>query len=109
MTNLTIQQKRQRRGIITMALMFFAFFYIFYFNSNKSEEVTFGFILGDEWKLMNEWKIDSRTGAIIFLALTLIGVLTSYISFNRGNVGLLLANLFHLLDYSRAQSCFRFH
>jgi len=30
MTNLTIQQKRQRRGIITMALMFFAFFYIFY-------------------------------------------------------------------------------
>jgi simple sugar transport system permease protein len=84
MTNLTIQQKRQRRGIIAMALMFFAFFYIFYFSSNKSEEVTFGFILGDEWKLMNEWKIDSRTGAIIFLVLTLIGVLTSYLSFNRG-------------------------
>ena len=94
MTNLTIQQKRQRRGIITMALMFFAFFYIFYFNSNKSEEVTFGFILGDEWKLMNEWKIDSRTGAIIFLALTLIGVLTSYISFNRGKKNTLGVYLF---------------
>ena len=84
MANLNTQQKKQKNGIIAMVVMLLFFFVIFYLNSNKSEEVTFGFILGDEWKLMNEWKVESRTGAIIFLVLTLIGILTSIISFNRG-------------------------
>jgi len=84
MVNLNIQQKRQKNGIISMFIMLFFFFIIFYLKSNKSEEVTFGFILSDEWKLMNEWKVDSRIGAIIFLTLTLIGILTSLFSFNRG-------------------------
>jgi predicted nucleic acid-binding Zn ribbon protein len=81
---LSSQQKRQKRGIIAMAVMLIAFFIIFYLNSNKTEDVIFAFILGDEWKLINEWKIDSRTGALIFLVLTLIGVLTSLRGFNRG-------------------------
>jgi len=84
MANLNTQQKKQKTGIVTMVVLLLFFFVIFYLNSNKSEEVTFGFILGDEWKLMNEWKVESRTGAIIFLVLTLIGILTSIISFNRG-------------------------
>ena len=54
------------------------FFVVFYLNSNKTEEITFGFTLGDEWKLINEWKIDSKTGALLFLGLALIGVLSSY-------------------------------
>ena len=65
MANLNTQQKKQKNGIIAMVVMLLFFFIIFYLNSNKSEEVTFGFILGDEWKLMNEWKVESRTGAII--------------------------------------------
>ena len=78
MANLNTQQKKQKTGIVTMVVLLLFFFVIFYLNSNKSEEVTFGFILGDEWKLMNEWKVESRTGAIIFLVLTLIGVPVSY-------------------------------
>ncbi len=61
MNVLSSQQKRQKRGIIAMAVMLFVFFIIFYLNSNKSEDVVFAFILGDEWKLINEWKIDPRT------------------------------------------------
>ena len=47
MNVLSSQQKRQKRGIIAMALMLFVFFIIFYLNSNKSEDVVFAFILGD--------------------------------------------------------------
>jgi len=49
MNVLSSQQKRQKRGIIAMAVMLFVFFIIFYLNSNKSEDVVFSFILGDEW------------------------------------------------------------
>ncbi len=59
------------------------FFVVFYLNSNKTEEITFGFTLGDEWKLINEWKIDSKTGVLLFLGLALIGVLSSYRQYQR--------------------------
>jgi simple sugar transport system permease protein len=59
------------------------FFVVFYLNSNKTVEITFGFTLGDEWKLINEWKIDSKTGALLFLGLALIGVLSSYRQYQR--------------------------
>jgi simple sugar transport system permease protein len=59
------------------------FFIIFYLNSNKTEEVTFGFILGEEWKFINEWKIQSKTGALLFIGFAVIGVLISYRQFLR--------------------------
>ena len=102
MNVLSSQQKRQKRGIIAMALMLFVFFIIFYLNSNKSEDVVFAFILGDEWKLINEWKIDPRTGALIFLVLTLLGVLTSLRSFSRGkgiNLGVYIFGLGSIMSF----------
>jgi simple sugar transport system permease protein len=81
MNNLSEKQKRQKRGVIVMGISFLIFSTLFYFRSNKDEEVTFGFILGDEWKLINEWKIDSKTGALIFLSIALAGVLVSYFKF----------------------------
>jgi len=81
MNNLSEKQKRQKRGVIVMGVSFLIFSALFYFRSNKAEEVTFGFILGDEWKLINEWKIDSKTGALIFLSIALAGVIVSYFKF----------------------------
>ena len=66
-----------------MLVLNLLFFVVFYLNSNKTEEITFGFTLGDEWKLINEWKIDSKTGALLFLGLALIGVLSSYRQYQR--------------------------
>jgi simple sugar transport system permease protein len=63
--------------------MVLLFFIIFYLNSNKTEEVTFGFILGEEWKFINEWKIQSKTGALLFIGFAVIGVLISYRQFLR--------------------------
>jgi len=83
MKNLSNLKPRQRRGIISMFIIVLFFFVVFYLNSNKAEEITFGFTLGGEWKLINEWKIDSKTGALLFLGLALIGVLSSYRQYQR--------------------------
>lgn len=66
-----------------MSVMVLLFFIVFYLNSNKTEEITFGFILGEEWKFINEWKIVSKTGALLFIGLAIVGVLVSYRQFQR--------------------------
>ncbi len=66
-----------------MSVMVLLFFIVFYLNSNKTEEITFGFILGEEWKFINEWKIESKTGALLFIGLAIVGVLVSYRQFQR--------------------------
>jgi len=81
--NLSNQKRRQRRGIISMSVMVLLFFIVFYLNSKKTEEITFGFILGEEWKFINEWKIESKTGALLFIGHDIVGVLVSYRQFQR--------------------------
>jgi len=83
MNDLSIKQKRQLRGIITMVVTISVFFIFFYFKSTKIEDVTFGFIVGEEWKLINEWIIDSKNGVLIFLLIASIGVAISYLQFKR--------------------------
>ena len=83
MNNLSEKQKRQKRGIISMLILSIFFTIVFYLKSNKTEDVTFGFILGEEWKLINEWKIASKTGALIFLLIAFLGVITSYLLYRK--------------------------
>jgi hypothetical protein len=45
MHNLTVQQRRQLRGLITMFVLTLFGAYVFYFNSDKTEPITFGFIV----------------------------------------------------------------
>jgi len=66
-----------------MLVLFAVFTIVFYLKSNKTEDITFGFILGDEWKLINEWKVASKSGVIIFLLITLLGIAISYWQFRR--------------------------
>jgi ABC-type uncharacterized transport system permease subunit len=77
-------QKRRQQGLIAMFVMLLLFLFIFYLNSSRIEPVVFGFYLGDEWKLINEWKIGSKSGVLIFLGVALIGVIYSYTHFIRG-------------------------
>jgi simple sugar transport system permease protein len=79
MNNLSEKQKRQKRGLISMLFLSLLFTVIFYLKSNKTEDVTFGFVLGEEWKLINEWKIASKSGALIFLLVAFLGVAISYL------------------------------
>jgi simple sugar transport system permease protein len=93
MNNLSEKQKRQKRGVISMLVFSILFTVIFYLKSNKSEDVTFGFVLGKEWKLISEWKIASKSGALIFLLIAFLGVLISYLQF-RKNKNLTLGSFF---------------
>ena len=83
MSVLSSNQKRQLRGIYTMSGLILIFTYFFYLKSNKTEQVTFGFVLGDEWKVINEWKIASKSGVLLFLLIAVVGVLASYFQFKR--------------------------
>jgi len=83
MNNLSEKQKRQKRGLISMLFLSLLFTVVFYFKSNKAEDVTFGFVLGEEWKLINEWKIASKSGALIFLLVAFLGVAISYLQFRK--------------------------
>ena len=75
------QQKRQLNGLITMSLFFVLSAYFFYFNSDKTEPVTYGFVIGNEIVLLNEWAVDSKSAVVIFLLLSLIGILLSHFRF----------------------------
>ena len=83
MNNLSEKQNRQKRGLISMLFLSLLFTIIFYLKSDKTEDITFGFVLGEEWKLINEWKIASKSGALIFLLIAFMGVAVSYLLFRK--------------------------
>ena len=94
MSILSANQVRQKRGIIAMFAMFIIFTIIFYIKSNRVEDITFGFVVDTEWQLLNEWKIGSKSGAGLFLVLSLVGIGISYLQFKRGKKILLGSFIF---------------
>ena len=81
MSQLNALQKRRQSGVVTMAILLLIFTLIFYVTSSRVEPVVYSFYLGDEWKLISEWKIGSKSGVMIFLIFALIGVIISFIQF----------------------------
>ncbi len=81
MSQLNALQKRRQSGVVTMAILLVIFTFIFYVTSSRVEPVVYSFYLGDEWKLISEWKIGSKSGVMIFLIFALIGVIISFIQF----------------------------
>ena len=94
MSILSANQVRQKRGIIAMFVMFIVFTIIFYIKSNRVGDITFGFVVDAEWQLLNEWKIGSKSGAGLFLVLSLVGIGISYLQFKRGKKILLGSFIF---------------
>jgi simple sugar transport system permease protein len=84
MKYLSAIQKRQLRGIQVMSLILILFSYVFYFNSKKVEDITFGFVIDQEWQLINEWVVASRSGSGLFLLLALLGIGLAYLQFRSG-------------------------
>ena len=81
MAELNLVQKRKQKSVYSMLVLFGIFTTIFFLTSNKTEPITFGFILGDEFKLLSEWSVSSRIGSGIFMVLALFGVGLSYLGF----------------------------
>lgn len=81
MNNLTVQQRRQVRGLFTMGVLTFLAAIVFFIKSNKTEPITFGFIVGNEWALLREWIVGSRNGAALFIIVSILGILIGYFEF----------------------------
>jgi len=81
MQKISAQQIRQRRGIFSMLLLQIIFIFVFFINSNKVENVTFGFLVAEEWKIINEWVVNPRFGAAIFSLVGLFGIAVAYLQF----------------------------
>jgi simple sugar transport system permease protein len=67
-----------------MSLLLVLFSFVFYFNSTKVEDITFGFVIDQEWQLINEWVVGSKSGSGLFLLLALIGVALAYLQYRNG-------------------------
>ncbi|MFY7934909.1 MAG: ABC transporter permease [Candidatus Nanopelagicus sp.] len=81
MSQLNALQRRRKTGVLVMTALLIVFAFIFYILSSRVEPITYSFYLGDEWKLISEWKVNSKSAVLIFLILALIGVLISLIQF----------------------------
>lgn len=81
MSQLNALQKRRKTGVLVMTALLIVFAFMFYILSSRVEPITYSFYLGDEWKLISEWKVNSKSAVLIFLILALIGILISLIQF----------------------------
>lgn len=63
---LTAAEKKSRNGVTTMAVASIFALVIFGILPKASAPVTFNFVLGNEWTLFKEWKVDSTLGSISF-------------------------------------------
>jgi simple sugar transport system permease protein len=64
-----------------MGVLTFLAAIVFFIKSNKTEPITFGFIVGNEWALLREWIVGSRNGAALFIIVSILGILIGYFEF----------------------------
>ena len=69
---LTAAEKKSRNGVTTMAVASIFALVIFGILPKASAPVTFNFVLGNEWTLFKEWKVDSTLGSISFATLSIL-------------------------------------
>ena len=69
---LTSAEKKSRNGVITMAVASIFALTTFGILPTASAPVTFNFVLGNEWTLFKEWKVDSILGSISFASLSIL-------------------------------------
>ena len=62
--NLSAPERRRQRGIITMAVLALFGFIVFGLLPKEGQPVTYSFVLGNEWILVKEWIVNSKTGAL---------------------------------------------
>jgi len=78
---LSAPERRRKRGVITMAVLGFFGLIFFAFLPKTGQPVTYNFVLGNEWVLMKEWIINSKTGSLGFSLLSLAAVALAAVQF----------------------------
>lgn len=67
---MSVPERRKFRGVITMGVLGIFALVVFALMPDKSQPVTYGFVLGKEWVLLEQWVVDSKSGALLFAILS---------------------------------------
>jgi simple sugar transport system permease protein len=78
---LSAPERRRKRGIITMAVLSLFGFTVFGILPKEGLPVTYSFVLGNEWIFVNEWIVNSKTGALGFSIASMLAVLLATLQF----------------------------
>ena len=87
MTNIQVVSalaKKRSRNLIIMSALTVVSLILFAYLPGKSQDVTFDFVLGDEWVLIRSWNIGSKIGAYSFTGLAAIFVGLSFLRARQG-------------------------
>jgi len=78
---LSAPERRRKRGIITMAVLSLFGFVVFGILPREGQPVTYSFVLGNEWILVKEWIVNSKTGALGFSLASMLAVALASVQF----------------------------
>jgi len=78
---LSAPERRRKRGIITMGALGLFGLIVFGVLPQGGEPVTYSFVLGNEWILVKEWIVNSKSSALSFAGISLLAVLIAALQF----------------------------
>ncbi len=78
---LSAPERRRRRGIITMGALGLFALIVFAILPKEGQPVTYSFVLGNEWVLLKEWILNSKTGSLAFSLISLAAVALAALQF----------------------------
>ena len=91
---LSAPERRRKRGIITMAVLALFGFTVFGLLPKEGLPVTYSFVLGNEWILVKEWIVNSKTGALGFSIASILAVLLATLQFRARKTSRFASGLF---------------
>jgi ABC-type uncharacterized transport system permease subunit len=91
---LSAPERRRKRGITTMAVLSLFGFVLFGLLPDKGQPVTYSFVLGNEWILVKEWIVNSKSGALGFSIASILAVVLAAFQFRARKTSRLASALF---------------
>jgi len=92
--SLSAPERRRKRGIISMGVLGVFALVVFGFMPKAGAPVTYSFVLGNEWILVKEWIVNSKTGSLGFAFVSLLSVLLAALQFRARKTSRFAAGLF---------------
>ena len=90
--HLTTAQRKTANRIIFLNVVAILSLFFFALMQKENLPVTYSFVLGDEWKLLKEWKFGSKSGSTGFsIAAIVFSVLAFWVYVKRQSAKLLVA------------------
>ena len=81
---ISVLAKKRSRNLKIMGALSLISFIFFAYLPGESQDVTFNFVLGDEWVIVQSWIIGSKIGAYSFSALSVLFLALAFLQARKG-------------------------